>query len=76
MLAISSCVITSTLPSCDSEVTDRIRAERGRFQRPIKQQVTLRIYADMLAWFKARLQGFQWGHAEPGRAGAADNSPD
>jgi hypothetical protein len=27
---------------------------RGKFYRPVKQQVTLRIDADVLAWFKAR----------------------
>jgi uncharacterized protein (DUF4415 family) len=26
----------------------------GRFYRPIKKQVTLRLDADVLAWFKAR----------------------
>lgn len=35
------------------EVTDWSGAERGRFYRPVKQQVTLRIDADVLTWFKA-----------------------
>lgn len=30
------------------------RARPGLFYRPIKQQVTLRIDADIVAWFKAR----------------------
>jgi len=39
---------TSDLP----EVTDWSGAVRGRFYRPIKQQLTLRIDADVVAWFK------------------------
>lgn len=27
-------------------------AERGKFYRPLKKQITLRIDADVLAWFK------------------------
>lgn len=34
------------------EVTDWGGAERGLFYRPIKQQITLRIDADLIAWFK------------------------
>jgi uncharacterized protein (DUF4415 family) len=30
------------------------RAEVGKFYRPIKKQVTLRIDADVLAWFKSK----------------------
>ena len=37
-----------------SEITDFSGAVRGRFYRPVKQQVTLRIDADLLAWFKAQ----------------------
>jgi uncharacterized protein (DUF4415 family) len=29
-------------------------AERGRFYRPVKQQITLRLDADVVAWFKRR----------------------
>lgn len=46
---------TSDLP----EVIDWTGAERGRFYRPIKQQVTRRIDADVLAWFKARGDKYQ-----------------
>ena len=31
----------------------------GRFYKPIKQQLTLRIDADVLAWFKAQGKGYQ-----------------
>lgn len=34
------------------EVTDWSRAVRGKFYRPVKKQVTLRIDADVLDWFK------------------------
>ena len=34
------------------EITDWSRAVRGKFYRPIKQQVTLRLDADVLDWFK------------------------
>ena len=36
------------------EVTNFSGAVQGRFYRPVKQQVTLRIDADLLAWFKSR----------------------
>jgi len=36
------------------EITDWTGAERGRFYRPIKQQVTLRMDADILVWFRAQ----------------------
>ncbi|MCY3558081.1 MAG: BrnA antitoxin family protein [Chloroflexi bacterium] len=36
------------------EVTDWSGAERGKFYRPVKQQITLRIDADVIAWFKAQ----------------------
>ena len=34
------------------EVCDWSEARRGLFFRPIKQQLTLRIDADVIAWFK------------------------
>jgi len=36
------------------EVLDWSGAERGKFYRPIKQQITLRVDADVLAWFKSQ----------------------
>ena len=41
---------TSDIP----EIIDFSGAVRGRFYRPVKQQVTLRIDADLLAWFRAQ----------------------
>jgi len=40
---------TSDIP----EITDWSKAVVGKFYRPVKKQVTLRIDADVLAWFKA-----------------------
>jgi uncharacterized protein (DUF4415 family) len=36
------------------EVTDWSNWTRGKFYRPVKKQVTLRIDADIIEWFKAR----------------------
>ncbi len=35
------------------EVRDWSGAQRGLFFRPVKQQLTLRIDADVIAWFKS-----------------------
>jgi uncharacterized protein (DUF4415 family) len=35
------------------------RAVRGRFYRPVKQQITARVDADVLAWLKAQGKGYQ-----------------
>lgn len=32
---------------------------RGRFYRPVKQAISLRLDADVLAWFKARSEKYQ-----------------
>ena len=39
------------------EVIDWQGASRGVFYRPVKRQVTLRLDADVLTWFKAHAQG-------------------
>ena len=36
------------------EILDWSNAKRGVFYRPVKQQITLRLDADIVAWFKAR----------------------
>jgi uncharacterized protein (DUF4415 family) len=44
------------------EVRDWRGAQRGLFFRPIKQQLTLRLDADVIAWFKrhpSQGQGYQ-----------------
>ena len=44
---------TSDLP----EVLDWSGARRGLLYRPVKQQITLRLDADVVAWFKANAPG-------------------
>ena len=39
------------------EILDWSDARRGVFYRPVKQQITLRLDADIIAWFKARAPG-------------------
>lgn len=46
---------TSDIP----EVTDWSRAVVGKFYRPIKEPVTLRLDADVLAWLKSKGPGYQ-----------------
>lgn len=41
------------------EVTDFSNAERGRFYRPIKKTVTLRLDADVLDWFRKNNPKYQ-----------------
>jgi uncharacterized protein (DUF4415 family) len=44
------------------ELLDWSGAKRGLFYRPLKQQLTLRVDADVIAWFKARAtskEGYQ-----------------
>lgn len=39
------------------EILDWSKAKRGVFYRPLKQQITLRLDADVVAWFKQRARG-------------------
>ena len=41
------------------EIRDWSRAVRGRFFRPIKQSISLRVDKDVLAWFKSLGSGYQ-----------------
>ena len=44
------------------EILDWSDARRGVFYRPVKQQITLRLDADVVAWFKAHIhhgRGYQ-----------------
>jgi uncharacterized protein (DUF4415 family) len=44
------------------ELLDWSGAKRGFFYRPVKQQLTLRVDADVIAWFKAQAtskEGYQ-----------------
>ena len=39
------------------EILDWSDARRGAFYRPVKRQITLRLDADIIAWFRARARG-------------------
>ena len=39
------------------EILDWSDARRGVFYRPVKKQITLRLDADIVAWFKAHARG-------------------
>lgn len=39
------------------EITDWSNAVRGKFYRPVKQQLTLRLDADVVHWFKTHTDG-------------------
>ncbi len=46
------------------ELADWSAAKRGLFYRPVKQQLTLRLDADVVAWFKRHAvadEGYQTG---------------
>lgn len=42
-----------------TSVKDWQGAGRGRFYRPVKQQLTVRIDADILVWLKTQGKGYQ-----------------
>lgn len=46
---------TSDIP----EIVDWRGAERGRFYRPVKQVITIRLDADVVDWFKTRDRKYQ-----------------
>ena len=58
-----SCKALEELPDDQIDTTDIPQvldwkgARRGAFYRPVKRQITLRLDADLIAWFKARVQG-------------------
>lgn len=41
------------------EQLDWSNAVRGKFYRPVKQQLTLRLDADVIHWFKSQAEGEQ-----------------
>jgi uncharacterized protein (DUF4415 family) len=50
------------------EVSDWRGAWRGVFYRPVKQQLTIRLDADVVAWFKRRASGGRGYQTEINRA--------
>ena len=55
---------TSDIP----EVVKWTDAQRGLFYRPVKKQITLRLDADVLAWFKRTAPGGRGYQTEINRA--------
>lgn len=55
---------TSDIP----EIMNWPDAQRGLFYRPVKKQITLRLDADVLAWFKKRVPGGRGYQTEINRA--------
>ena len=55
---------TSEVP----EVVDWSNARRGLFYRPVKKQITLRLDADVVTWFKRRVPGGRGYQTEINRA--------
>ena len=53
----SGAIDTSDIPELTEEQWSD--AVRGRFYRPVKQQITARVDADILAWLKASGKGYQ-----------------
>lgn len=49
----------SDIDTSDIRELDWNNAERGRFYRPVKQMVSLRIDADILDWFKSHHPKYQ-----------------
>jgi len=45
------------IPSTQEQ--DWLGAERAKFYRPVKQQLTVRVDADVLAWLKSQGKGYQ-----------------
>jgi uncharacterized protein (DUF4415 family) len=43
-------------PLTDAQWSNSVR---GRFYRPVKQQITARVDADVLAWLKSQGKGYQ-----------------
>ena len=47
----------SDIPATSAE--DWHRATRGKFYRPVKRQLTVRIDADVLEWLRSQGEGYQ-----------------
>ena len=46
------------------EILDWSNAKRGMFYRPVKQQITLRLDADVVSWFKEQAGDDGCGYQE------------
>ncbi len=43
----------------ETQAQDWVGASRGKFYRPLKQQLTVRIDADVVEWLKGQGKGYQ-----------------
>jgi uncharacterized protein (DUF4415 family) len=62
MAALSNLPDDAIDTSDAAEVRDWSKARRGIFYRPVKQQLTLRLDADVIAWFRTHAaagEGYQ-----------------
>jgi uncharacterized protein (DUF4415 family) len=50
-------IVTSDIPEWTEEMWER--AVRGKFYRPVKRAVSLRLDADVIAWLKKDGKGYQ-----------------
>ena len=50
------------------EILDWSGSQRGVFYGPVKQQITLRLYADVISWFKAHALGVRGYQTDINRA--------
>ena len=55
--ALAACPTIRSTRRNIPEVLDWSDARRGVFYRPVKRQITLRLDADVVAWFKAHAHG-------------------
>lgn len=58
------------------EILNWEHARRSRFYRPVKKQITLRLDADVLAWFKSKVPGGRGYQTEINRALRQHLQPD
>lgn len=59
-LAALEALPDSTIDTTDAPpVTDWTSAQRGKFYRPVKKLLSLRLDADLIAWFKEDGEGYQ-----------------
>jgi uncharacterized protein (DUF4415 family) len=58
LLALENQGIDTTAPDAP-EVTDWSTVERGKFYRPLKEQVTIHLDSDVLAWCKQQPEPYQ-----------------
>ena len=59
LMALEGHAVDLTDPADAPETVDWSAAQRGKFYRPVKQQITLRLDGDVLQWFKKQSGRYQ-----------------